>query len=494
MPGSGRPAGPLRTGRSTLRASSSPGAGPRSARTPGRGRRTAPRSRRGPRARRARKQAGVALDLVALPRRQPERLPRALGVGARQGDERVEDVLAGQVRDGNDRVSGRGPDRGGARSCPRTGAAVRARVRSSPNGIGRGRRAPRARVVYRARVARRRVRASAPRAAAARGVRRGPRRARCPRRLPRGRPGRGRAGGPGTAAAAGGTGTSGRRHRPAVRHPRPGRLHGPRPGDAPERRSDGYRVHYAIADVARVRRSRRRDGRRGAPPRRRRSTARTPRTPLHPTVLSEGAASLLPPVRPARRAVDHRPRRRRRGQTWSTCAAPGCAAGRSWTTTGCSASRRAATPTSGWRCCARSAGCVSRSPRSGAAVDMRVPGPGGRGGRRRLPPRSRACRPRSRTWNAQISLLTGMCAAAHHAGRRDRGSCARCRHRRPRTSSALRRTAVALGIEWPDRAGVRRARALARPGAAQGRSVPRGRRRPCCAAPDTPRSTARPRS
>jgi exoribonuclease R len=66
-----------------------------------------------------------------------------------------------------------------------------------------------------------------------------------------------------------------------------------------ERRGPGYRLHYAIADVASFLRP---GGVLDAECHRRVTTLYLPdgRTPLHPTVLSEGAASLLPgQVRPA---------------------------------------------------------------------------------------------------------------------------------------------------------------------------------------------------
>ena len=86
-----------------------------------------------------------------------------------------------------------------------------------------------------------------------------------------------------------------------LRHHRPAR----RPMDLDqalhiERDGDGYVVHYAIADVAAFVSPGRPGRRGGATGAARRSTARTPRCPLHPKVISEDAASLLPDqVRPA---------------------------------------------------------------------------------------------------------------------------------------------------------------------------------------------------
>ena len=86
-----------------------------------------------------------------------------------------------------------------------------------------------------------------------------------------------------------------------------------------ERDGDGYVVRYAIADVAAFVDAGRPGRRRGATGAARRCTARTRKVPLHPKVLSEGAASLLPDqVRPAllwtiRLDADGARHRRRRG-------------------------------------------------------------------------------------------------------------------------------------------------------------------------------------
>ena len=60
------------------------------------------------------------------------------------------------------------------------------------------------------------------------------------------------------------------------------------------RRGDGFRVHYAIADLGAGRRARGCVGRRGAPPGPDGLPAGPGSVPLHPPVLSEDAASLLP--------------------------------------------------------------------------------------------------------------------------------------------------------------------------------------------------------
>ena len=89
-----------------------------------------------------------------------------------------------------------------------------------------------------------------------------------------------------------------------------------------ERRGRGYRVHYAIADVAAFVPA---DGPVDLEAHRRGETlyGADHRTPLHPTVLSEGAASLLPEqVRPAVLwTIDLDAT----GEcTGSTCTGPGC--------------------------------------------------------------------------------------------------------------------------------------------------------------------------
>ncbi len=82
--------------------------------------------------------------------------------------------------------------------------------------------------------------------------------------------------------------------RPAVRHDRPARQHGSRPGHAAGTRGEGFLVRYAIADVSAFVPSgdRRSTRRRGAAARR--STARTSGCRSIRPSLCEGAASLLP--------------------------------------------------------------------------------------------------------------------------------------------------------------------------------------------------------
>ncbi len=77
------------------------------------------------------------------------------------------------------------------------------------------------------------------------------------------------------------------------------------------RRGSGFRVFYAIADVSRFVAV---GGELEAETWRRGQTVYLPdaKVPLHPVSLSEGAASLLPGEAPSGRALDHRPRLRRR--------------------------------------------------------------------------------------------------------------------------------------------------------------------------------------
>lgn len=211
------------------------------------------------------------------------------------------------------------------------------------------------------------------------------------------------------------------------------------------RRDSGYRVHYAIADVASF-----------VPPggaldleaHARAVALYSPdlRTPLHPDVLGEGAASLLPDgERPAvlwRIDLDHdgevtdvdvrRARVRSRAKLDYDGVQREYDAGRA----------------DEWLLVLREIGelreeiAVARG-----AVDVRVPDQeieSGDGGFRlvaRVPAPVEA-------WNAQVSLLTGMCAAKIMlAGRIG------VLRTMPRPASeeldAVRHTARALGVEWP---------------------------------------------
>ena len=112
----------------------------------------------------------------------------------------------------------------------------------------------------------------------------------------------------------------------------------------------GYRVHYAIADVAAFVDTRRRPGRRGPPPR---DDPLLPRRagPAAPARAERGrrqpAARPGPPGRP----VADRPRRGRAATAASTYAAPWSAAGPSWTTRASSGSSTRARPRNRSPCC-----------------------------------------------------------------------------------------------------------------------------------------------
>ena len=134
----------------------------------------------------------------------------------------------------------------------------------------------------------------------------------------------------------------------------------------------GFRVSYAIADVAAFVRP---GGAVDAEARQRTQTLYSPdlRTPLHPPVLGEGAASLLPDqVRPAvlwRIDLDAGRRGRRGRRAAGAGAQPGPAGlpGRCrprWTR----APRR-----SRWRCCRGSASCGPRWPGPGTPPSWRCP-------------------------------------------------------------------------------------------------------------------------
>jgi exoribonuclease R len=212
-------------------------------------------------------------------------------------------------------------------------------------------------------------------------------------------------------------------------------------------RGEGWRVSYAIADVGAFVRL---GGAVDAEARRRGQTLYSPdkRTPLHPPVLSEGAASLLPgELRPAVLWTidldgDAEPTgvsvRRARVRSREQLAYPGVQA----------QAEAGALPTA-----------LAELPRLGALLQQRaadrgaielgtpeqqvVAAPGGgwtlefRGD---LP---------VEMWNAQISLLTGRCAARLMLDG-GLGVLRTLPPARPQDVVRLRRLAPALGVDWPE--------------------------------------------
>ena len=212
------------------------------------------------------------------------------------------------------------------------------------------------------------------------------------------------------------------------------------------RPAGGFRVSYAIADVAAFVRP---GGAVDAEARRRTQTLYSPdlRTPLHPPVLGEGAASLLPDqVRPAVlwridldpagevTAVDVR---RARVRSRAQLDYPGL-----------QAAVDAGSPPEPVAALAAVGELRLALAAARHATELDVPEqevvPAGSGWtvefRRQLP---------VERWNAQISLLTGACAARLMLD----GGIGLLRTLpapRPADVAALRRLAPALGVSWPD--------------------------------------------
>ena len=199
------------------------------------------------------------------------------------------------------------------------------------------------------------------------------------------------------------------------------------------------------------------------------------RTPLHPPVLSEGAASLLPgQLRPAV-ALDDRPRRRRRADRRSTCGGPACAAAPSSTTRPSRQQADAGTlPEAARAAAARSARCCRRA--------------GGRTGRdrARAPPSRRSSAAPDGGWTLDlrgdlpVEALERADLAAHrpvrrraHARRRRRhpadAAAGPARGRRPAAAARARARRRLAGRRGPGR-GDRRPG----PGATRACRVPRG--------------------
>ena len=210
------------------------------------------------------------------------------------------------------------------------------------------------------------------------------------------------------------------------------------------RAEGGYRVDYAIADVAAFVTP---GGELDAEAHRRVVTRYLPdgNAPLHPRVLSEGAASLLP-GRTARRTCGRSrssPTARRR------CWASGrrsCAAASGSTTPAC---RRGSMP-DGRRAPAllqEIGGLLQERERARGAINLPIPDQEVvlRDGAYELAYRGPLP---IEDWNAQISLLTGM-AAAELMLSRGAGLLRTLPAAPPHQLERLRRVADALGIVWP---------------------------------------------
>jgi exoribonuclease R len=216
-----------------------------------------------------------------------------------------------------------------------------------------------------------------------------------------------------------------------------------------ERRGDGYRVHYAIADVAAfvspgdpvdMEAWRRGETLYGG----------DDKVPLHPKALSEGAASLLPgQVRPALLwtidldaggegvAVDVRRARVRSGARFDYAGVQaGIDAGRAdprWALLRAVGELRA----------------ERERRRGGVSLPLPEQEVHAEGGRWALEFRARHP---VEDWNEQVSLLTGM-AAAHLMVEGGVGLLRTLPPADPHAIGKLHRTARALGIDWPDDRG-----------------------------------------
>lgn len=225
-----------------------------------------------------------------------------------------------------------------------------------------------------------------------------------------------------------------------------------------ERRGSGYRLRYAIADVAAWVRP---GGTVDAEARRRVVTLYAPdgRTPLHPPTLSEGAASLLPGQdAPAllweidldadAAPVDVRVRRalvRSRAQltyggVQSVLDADGTTPGRARADDPSRVTLRLLREVGRLRQAAEAARGGLTLPTPDQVVEVDADGTWTLSSRATLPVEE---------WNAQISLLTGMCAARLMLDGRV-GVLRTLPPADPRDVERLRRTAHALGVPWPD--------------------------------------------
>ncbi|MEO6203833.1 MAG: RNB domain-containing ribonuclease [Mycobacteriales bacterium] len=216
-----------------------------------------------------------------------------------------------------------------------------------------------------------------------------------------------------------------------------------------ERTSDGYRVRYAIADVASFVTP---GGQIDAEAHRRGATAYFPdvRVPLHPPVLAEDAASLLPEqVRPAvvwdlGLSAD--------GELRTTAVSRALVRSvRRLTYAEVQQAMVAGAPDEQLLLLAEIGPRRQALARARGAVDIPTPeqevtdGPDG------LPRLSFRAQLPSEGWNAQISLLTGIAAAGLMLG----AKIGLLRTLPPPQESdvvSLRRSALALGLEWPPEA------------------------------------------
>lgn len=217
-----------------------------------------------------------------------------------------------------------------------------------------------------------------------------------------------------------------------------------------ERTVDGFVLHYAIADVGAVVEP---GGVLDVETRKRGQTFYLPdgKVPLHPKELSEGSASLLPGVdRPAvvwRIELDEsaeplsctvfRAKVRSVARLEYAGVQADAEAGRLHPSI-------APLPEFGRL---RTAAAVARG-----AIELRLPEqevvPDGDSWRVDLAPRTEAD-----DWNAEVSLLTGMCAAAMMLDAKI-GLLRTLPPAGPDAVGALRRTAAALGVDWPESVGV----------------------------------------
>ncbi len=229
-----------------------------------------------------------------------------------------------------------------------------------------------------------------------------------------------------------------------------------------ERDGDGYVVHYAIADVAAfvepggavdAEAHRRGESLYGA----------DTKIPLHPTVLSEGAASLLPDAGASGAAVDDRARRARRRSPTATSSGRGCGRAPSCDYDGVQARR--STPAPPTRCSAllEEVGDAAHRSRRPSAAASRCRCPSRRSSIERRPlaagvPRAAAGRGVERADLAAHRHRRGL----DHARRQGRHP-AHAAARRPDAVERLRRTARALRHRLARRAGLPRLHPVARP-------------------------------